>query len=248
MSNWDAMSIQIVWFAADARHADAATIYNSILGVTPDSFQKNKTPTPAAPLLSSASGTLDNLAYELTVQVGRVDLHARPVTDVGVDEFETISEPEKVINDLASRAAKTGTGLRGVNRLALVTLLVSPAASHVEANQHSAALFGVELPRHDVSDLMFQINLRKPVDGVANLTMNRLLKFGVAAFQAVTVELGSQTVVPHSVQTFAASLTIDVNTVPRLNPLSEAEQATVWTTLAKEAIALRANGSLGGLW
>ncbi len=160
-----------------------------------------------------------------------------------------IAGTDKVITELSRRAAVIGEGLRGVTRLALVTTLIAPAANHLEANEKVAEQIGVKLPRHDVTDLMFQLNLRKPIVGFTDTAMNRLVKFGVAGFQSITVEIGPQAVVtPHTVQNYAASLSIDTNTVPRLTPFSSEEQKMIWSSLAAETNKLRADGSLGGLW
>lgn len=248
MSNWDAMSIQMVWFASDARRANAAKLYSTFVGTDPDSFQSSKVPTPPIPNLSAASGNVGDRTYSVTVQPSRVDLVVQRANDVGSDLPDLLSNPDQIILELASKAALIGAELSSVSRLALVTTLYRPTDSHAAANEIVAGMVGLELPRSDVTDLAFQVNARVPLDSTSGVVVNRFLKFGVAAFHSVTFDFANQAIANRNVETFGANLVVDVNIVPHFQPLTPELQSQIWTKLADETAVVRSTGTLGSLW
>jgi len=239
----------MVWFAGDARRSSAADLYSAFTGQEPDSFQSNKVPSGPIPVLSGASGLIDDLAYSVAVQTSRVDLVVQGKNDEAADSPVLITSPDKLIEKmLRPQVLSIGSQLTSINRLALVTTLCQPVDSHAAANELVADLVDVKLPRFDVTDLAFQVNARVPMDGPSGVQVNRFLKFGVMAFHTVTLELGSQVLSPQEAQKFSASLAIDVNIVPHFQPLQPSLQAEVWDKLVEETIRLRSIGKLDGLW
>ncbi|RWH18168.1 MAG: hypothetical protein EOQ75_21950 [Mesorhizobium sp.] len=248
MGNWDAVSIQMVWFASDARRADAAKLYSAFTGSTPDTSQTSKVPVPPTMHLSAASGAVADLNTAITVQPGRIDVVLQQVDD-GSDGPVLLQHTDRVIQEMAKKANIVGRELSSVTRLALVTNLFQQADNIGAANEAAASLFGLKLPDYNVTDLAFQVNSRSPLDANSGgILVNRFLKFGVASFQSVTIDVGNQAVSPRNVEAVGANLTLDINIVPSFIPLSEDVQDQVWDKLVAETLKLREIGSVEGLW
>jgi hypothetical protein len=248
LGNWDALTIQMVWFAGDARRANAAKLYAAFVGTEPDSFQSNKAPTPPVLHLSAASGNFNGRTIAVTVQPSRVDIVVQRTGDSNSDRPDLLENSGQIVLELVKKAKAIGEELNSVTRLALVSTLIRPTDNHAEANETMAGLVGLKLPQYDVTDLAFQINSRVPLDETSGILVNRYLKFGVATFQSVTVDFGNQVVSPRNVESFGASLALDVNILPSFTPLSEEMQSKVWKKLADETMKLRQVGTLDGLW
>ncbi|MCA0057124.1 hypothetical protein [Mesorhizobium sp. B261B1A] len=247
IGQWDALTIQMVWFTGDARRHSAATLFSQLLGIEPDAYQSNKSISAPVPFLSSASGVVDDLSYNLNVQPSRVDLLLQREAPPD-QQPATIADPEVRLGKLIAMSQSLSNLLTSVNRLALVTTLIQPAESHAAANKVAAEMIGIELPRYDVTEFSLQLNSRVPFDDGSKTQLNRFLKFGVVSFHSVFFEVGSPVMTPQSVQQFGASLSIDVNSVPVLEPLDPATQSDMWNALASETIRLREIGNLGGLF
>ncbi|AEH87808.1 hypothetical protein [Mesorhizobium opportunistum] len=249
MSNWDALTIQMVWFSGDARRSNAGQLFTAFTGAEPDSYQSNKAPGAPVPILSAAAGTVDGVSFNISVQTSRVDLVVQGRAEDTSDQPTLIESPEGIISGIfLPRAHLIGSQLSSINRLALVTTLCKPADTHVQANEIVAELIGMQLPRYDVTDFAFQVNARVPLDGPSGIAVNRFLKFGVMSFHTVTLDLGGQIVSPQEAQVYNASLAIDVNIVPHFQPIQADLQSDIWEKLASETLRIRNIGKLDGLW
>jgi len=249
MSNWDALSIQVAWFASDARRVDISALYNELFATSPDAIQNNKVPTPAAPFLSAASGQFGDLAVQLHVQSARIDLFVQPPPPTDPpDAPSSITDLEELVSNLTLYGEVVGAHLNSVNRLALVTTLFNLADSLPAANRGAAEAAGVALPGYEISDFSFQLNSRRAAPSQPQVQLNRLLKFGVLTFQTVLMDVALYGIAPTNRQSFASSLQIDVNTIPQLQPIPLDAQISAWSDLVAEMLALRENGTLKGLW
>lgn len=240
------MGVQFVWFASDARRLQAQDVFSSIFGREADSFQVNRNPTVAAPHLSAASGVFDGLACQLLVQASRIDLVVQAHSEEDEGRPPLIGDTTGVVERISQQVGVVSDQLHEVNRLALVLNLIKPADSHRHANQLIAPKFDLSLRDFDVTDLSFQLNVRKKL--ASEITLNRLLKFGVASFQSLMIDATSQVISSGSVNNFGASLSVDVNTVPMFPPITPSAQHQLWQEIASEALSLRASGELKGLW
>ncbi|RWM19629.1 MAG: hypothetical protein EOR72_00040 [Mesorhizobium sp.] len=246
IGDWDVLNIQMAWFSADARRHSAADLYTKFVGEGPDAFQSNKNLAQPAPFLSSASGIYDGLSYNFIVQASRVDLQVQQEQNPEINTAP-IKDPVGVIKMLTETAGIIANTLNSINRLALVTTVFHPTDNQPAANEIAAQLMGIKLKSNDVTDFAMQLNSRMPLD-VGPTQMNRFLKIGVLSFQTVVFDVAQGIAMPQNVQEYAATVAIDVNTVPVLQPLTADLQSTIWGALASETLRLRAVGDLNGLW
>ena len=237
------MSIQLVWFTAEARKKDATTVYELVTGVEPDTTQSNKSPSPNNPQLSLASGVVGYLNYTATVQLGRIDLVVQAVSQTGNPEL--IDNTEDVISKIVTTAATAGDLLPAVNRLALVVQLAQLSDDHSSATKVVDEAIGSVLPFDNAQDLNFQVSRRRKIPTVRPVSINRLLRFSVMTYGQFNIMNGLAE--PILLSSFASHLMIDVNTTPTTVAFSPIEQSEIWQHLLGESLRLRADGTISGL-
>lgn len=240
MSNWNANSIQIVWFTADARHLKAGEMFQLITGEEAETTQNNKAPTPFNPNLSVASGVIADKMCSVTVQVGRVDFTLQaPNVSIEAGSFE---DTRLELTWMADVGKRMGSQFAGLSRLALVTNLVNPRGSHAEATQEVNSILGNPVKFDDSSDLLFQVNRRSNPFGSGGVALNRFLRFAVMGQKEISLTDNIATA-----ESFASSLMIDLNTVPTATPLSSVMQERIWDVLLTTTFKIREDGTLKAL-
>jgi hypothetical protein len=248
MGNWPAQSIQLVWFTPSSRKNRAAELFAELLEQECDSSQENKSPNPANPSFSTATGRAGTLVFDVTSSPGRIDYFVRPFElDPTSLELPTIADVVEQINKVSQRATAVSQSISDVNRVALIVNLIKKTETIAEANAAVAAAFGGLAGIPVASDLVLQLNARRKFKTVDDLQMNRLLRFSAAGFQRMAIAAGGSQPLPLSEEIFAASEMIDVNTVPGIRIFTNPELVTIWGELRDEALRLRAANGVEGL-
>ncbi|MFO1104635.1 MAG: hypothetical protein U1E34_00940 [Amaricoccus sp.] len=246
MSDWNAASVQVVWFSADAHGLDASDLFATMAGAPAISTNHNSAPTPANPRFSSASGELNGVAFEIGVQFGRIDFVVqRPASD-GQIVPELFADTPALLTDTIVKVKRLTGTVPSVNRLALVLQLGNFAGSHPKCTQLVNQSIGNAVDYEGISDLMLQVNRRFKATDTTELEMNRLLRFSVLQIQQVFLDAARATMAGTQ-ELFMASFMVDLNTVPTTRAIDVAEQNRIWDTLAAEALRLRDVGSIEGL-
>lgn len=233
MSDWNAASLQMVWFSAEAHGLDASDLFAKMAGVPATSTNRNSAPSAANPRFSSASGELDGVAFEIGVQFGRVDLVVqRPVSEgqIGPDLF---TDTPGLLDDVSAKAKRLTGVVPNINRLALVLQLGNFAGSHPKCTQLVNQSIGTAIDFDGISDLMLQVNRKFKAPEATALEMNRLLRFAVLQIQQVFMDAARATMASTQ-EVFMASFMVDLNTAPTTRVIDVAEQDKIWDTLARK--------------
>ncbi|MDR3497261.1 MAG: hypothetical protein P4L82_21915 [Ancalomicrobiaceae bacterium] len=251
MSLKPSQAIQVVWFLTANDDIKADRVFELMFEGEPENVQKNRTPNPVNPFLSTASGTIDALKLDASVQVqvGRVDLVISP--HFAEDDFSAaqvvLFDTEKVLRILEAAYEQLGSTMKSAFRLAIVANTIDQADSYLEALQKACEIVGITQYGPDVSDFMFQLNRRKGFDG--NLTVNRLMRFSIVEIKNVTISLNA--IMPPTFVTYPSALTnafgvmttYDLNTVPDGQIIEPSKQTAVLKVLTSELLSLASIGS-----
>ena len=179
MSDWNAVSVQLVWFSAEAHGLDASDLFATMAEAAATSTNRNSSPSAANPRFSSASGEVEGVAFEIGVQFGRVDLVVqRPVAE-GKFGPELFANTPELLDDVTTKAKRLTGTVPSINRLALVLQLVNLAGSHPKCTQLVNQSIGNAVDLDGISDLMLQVNRKFKAPEATELDMNRLLRFAV---------------------------------------------------------------------
>lgn len=213
---WQANAVQLAIFCQTIDGVEAQELFKTGLGREPDSTQRNRTISPANPFLSVAAGLSGAVNHTVQVQTGHIDVHVAPIppAEIDLDNPAPLFNVEPVLAELVEFVRRVAGQLPAVVRVALVGTLMSRVDDYQTAAGVVGSMLGADVNRPDISDLMFQINRRKPMGH--GQSMNRLIRLNVAEIQAVTVQQGLQAngvVAMIPIQTMA-SLQLDFNTVP----------------------------------
>lgn len=246
MSDWNAVSVQVVWFSAEAHGLDANDLFATMTGAPATSTNRNSSPTPTNPRFSSALGEADGVAFEIGVQFGRVDLVVQRPASEGQFGPELFKNTPELLDDVATKTKRLTGTVPNVNRLALVLQLGNFAGSHPKCTQLVNQSIGNAIDFEGISDLMLQVNRKFKAPAATELEMNRLLRFAVLQIQQVFMD-AARAALAGTQEVFLASFMVDLNTVPTTRVIDVAEQDRIWDTLAAEALRLRDVGSIEGL-
>lgn len=241
-STWEAGSIQVVWFGSPASETVASTFLEQLFKVEVLSTQSARI--PAGGMTSSAAGIANDLQVQVTVQPGRVDLFVRPQANGELSATFVVKDTDAALTWLLARLAE-GPAIEPANRLAMVVTLHRKAAGPVQAAAIVNELIGgvVEFP--DATDLVFQVNRRRPLSFNDNVLMNRLVRLSTEAIQEV--QITGNAMVPAATEISIATQMIDLNIVPTRREFSAKEQAAIWPEFAAEAMRARESGVLAAL-
>lgn len=246
MTKWYAQSIMYVWFLNSVQEIKASSLYEQITGHEPDNTQRNKMPNPANPFTGTASGVVGNSNFTLQIQPGRMDFIIAPVNSNAEQDPFAFLEIEETVETCTRRIVQQNVAVDNTIRLALVVNAATRVDSVEEGNAVIKALAGYEPGVDDLLDLIIQVNKRS--EGVSGIQFNRVLRYGVQTFQDFVLQFGPVgNVIPISRQQNAATITIDINTVPTNVPIAIGDQTAIFSALSAEALRLSGNPSIQGL-
>jgi hypothetical protein len=248
MAIWGSQAIHFVWFLAGSNDVKTDQIFQLLTGEEPDNIQRNKTPNPVNPFLSSASGHVPGIVLTVQLQPGRLDaIFTAPEDDIGDEDGVPLLDTEAVFDLFVGKAEAISTSLGGSLRLAVVANLVKPSVDESAACASFLEAIGYDLGVSDARDLLFQVNRRKALEAT-NVEMNRIMRFGVSAFQKFVFQLelqtpGTGTSLPISKQNFGMVLTLDFNTVPTGQVIESERCAPIFKEILEELKRVALNGS-----
>ena len=160
-------------------------------------------------------GTFNGQLLLLSAHAMRIDLrHSTKPTSAPTQEFSTLGPYEgarQVFCDLVLRGLSLETFPR-IQRLAFGAILTKP----VESLKSGYEALRVYLPAVEIStnssDLLYQINRRRPSGVIDSLALNRLSKWSVQTVQGVLMR-GDGKVVQTTTE-YSCRTELDVNSVP----------------------------------
>ena len=242
--SFKADNVQVVLFPypGTADNEDAMQLWTRVFGDTPDGFQK----AAASPILSSsASGERNGFQLSLTVQVGRIQLVIQaPAAAAQISPFSgppRMDNPEKPIRRAAELLKAFAKAIRP-SRVAIVTELGQTVDRGTQDSVLRKELEKLNLP-HGVTDLGFQLNLRRPFNAYPSLEMNRLLAWQSGEVGFLPNAPGVSFSGPIPTIPFVG-FKIDVNTPPNIL-LNQEEIDVIADELEEEALSLLAKGISG---
>lgn len=247
MKVWGSQSIQFVWFIASVDDARASVLYERLVREEPDSMQQNRVSVPGNPFLSVASGQVGESEYKFQIQPGRIDLLLSPKQDLESPQstmslLDTQLEIKRVLNFFSN----VNDGWPLSVRLSVVANLCEMQATEEKSTETFLNLTGIEMKGEDLSDLVLQVNRRKPFRDYP-LLMNRLMRFGTAVYQKFQIQtddaFGPNRAVPVSVQECATTLVLDFNSVPDGRVFEFGDQVSIFNELADELLRIASSRS-----
>ena len=236
----DAWGIQIVLlslFKENVEGLKAGPLYQLFTGTEADNLENNRTPSPIAPHLSIARGLIDETFYSVTVQQGRIDFQvARPDRPLSGPWAWKLAEGIKRATDARSKVLTLLRNIGATNRLAVNMTLLRNVTSAMEAAQFIAD--HIENPTlGDCTDILFQFNRAMPSGALANVRLNRLMRFATSALQELKFGLGSGGPQAMSMvsERHVATLMLDFNTVPSERVFTHEESGALLSELLADA-------------
>lgn len=248
MTAWNAQSILLIWFTHASNSVKASVVFESVFGHEAETTQTNRAPNPAAPFLSVAAGTEQGVQFQVMVLPGRVDISVASVPEAPDADTE-IADTAGLLSKLVDGAIAVSGTIADVYRQAIVLNLQQRASDLVVALASlEVNIDGVEFD--DALDVSVQINKRKAVETLPDVSMNRLMRVSTAVAQQISVTMGNGLPsVPVNVgeEVAFSVMAIDLNTVPTGRIFSPDEQSSIWKEFAQEALRLRSVGNLKAL-
>lgn len=247
---WDSHSIRAVWFTSGTVDVPVDELFRSFFGFEPEAVQRNRTPSPQNPFFAVASGPFQELICEIQWQPGRFEIILSENESIPQEDYPSF-KTEKGLEILTRGIERTFTILPDAFRLAVVTNLVLPVPDYETGRKELADLTSFNPDIGDTSDFMLQLNKRKLIS--EKLEVNRVLRWSVNALQNVQVTVnapfGGLPLPPSVVGTkFAASVLLDINTVPTFaKPIVGDEQLRILTEMVKETSRLASHRSVNSL-
>lgn len=105
-----------------------------------------------------------------------------------------------------------------LRRLAFGAELLKPVPSHEGGNEMLNGYLPSLTVDPDSSDLLYQINRRRPSGVVDGLQLNRLSKWSTQQVRSITVS--SDGAIAHGLEEFACRVELDINSVPSFDSLA----------------------------
>ena len=246
MALWGSQSIQFAWFLTSVEGVKADEIFQIVSSEEPEQMQRNRVPSPATPFLSLASGVVNGQNYAVQVQPGRVDIVVSPVPDPGEEFSLPMIGTEQTLTALLNRVDALAPKLANCIRLAAIANTVEQVPTYEAAARILLDSIGLELNLDGTSDLMFQVNRRK-LDGQF-APINRVLRYAVLSVQEMLFQVGgSPNIQPIRKERLAASLVLDINTIPDGTVLEVSSQKSIFVEIVGEILRLGADRSVHAL-
>ncbi len=237
MAAWGVQSLQAVWWGLKPPTVSAQDIYQTMIGSGPPAVQTN----PALGL-AAAIGTDGLSVFRIQVQQTRVDFFENSQSQGG-QTFPLFSDLKSTMQRFRQRLASASGIVGDAARLALVVNTSEEAASAEEATNLLVSKLGITLPFQDGSELIFQINRKRPLASMPGQEINLIMKWLVENVQQITISSGA----PIVQATVLKTLSVDVNTVPSTRVFTPAEQPAIFQEIFDEAERLSQVNALSAL-
>lgn len=226
--------LTLVWFPKPGEEVNAEQLFEGLVKAQPESLQRTRNPNPQNQVVAVASGETHGFAVVVEEKVGRIDLSFRQPSAVPTNEFPTIDLGGAI--QLASNWISEAASLPVSMRVSSIARVIRKSKSEEEASASFSKIVGIQLADANVSDLMFQVNRRKPFGPVQG---NWLVNTGVYTHQSVIFMPGQSGQAVSAVVTYGARIDLDFNTVPDGSPLNLDLQKEVFSAiLAAQANAV----------
>jgi hypothetical protein len=218
LSDWQTQMIRLTAFPSPATEISSQNWWAEIAGEPPES--KTSQPRINQQL---ESGPYKNGQLVLGVRSNRIDWQYAAVQNDTTKELiiPTLgSFPDSLLTftELMSKWFKLNS-MPSLMRLAFGAVLVHPVNDFSEGHEF---LQRYSLPKFNLegtSDFLYQISRQKASEtDVPDLTINRLSKWAMTVVQNIIVSfnVGELMTLPIDAQAFAATLELDINTVPNV--------------------------------
>lgn len=262
MPAWNPHGLTVVWFFDGGHSVDRETLFKALTNMAPQGQQMGQASPHGGGQVWTLTGQDGRYNYQTTFQANRVDFAVAPAPptippDVGMPLMDGSSAIADVINMATRGAAIIGES----NRLAFVGDFAQPTSSVAEANRELAAILNQPSITDDAIDLVFQMNIRKPIQSIPEMQMNRVVNWNavvvqtyvfnaqlppVGLFPGITTSMGSPGM--QLKESFAAGLRIDLNTHSiSARKFSSSEQEALFSELSEEMKRLNLANSPTGL-
>ncbi len=240
-------NIQFVLFKTDVAGERASTLYSKFVATEPDSTQTNRSPSPAAPHLTTASGVHAERFCNVQVMPGRVDFFVthpdRPQSGPWAWKLEEgITILEESAGSLAERVLPT---FGRTVRVAVIVTLLRNCPSQTEANATILERVGIEALA-GAMDIAVQFSRRSP-SVVKGFTLNRLLRFATSTSRELLVSADGMAQSFASHERHLATLQVDLNTVPTGVEIDRNTAETILLDMVGRARTIARNGTIRAL-
>lgn len=244
LSVWQLERLRLTMFPSPASGPLSQSSWEELLGRPPDTIELN--PRQSSFVARGAwEADAQSAAITLRATPTRIDWQAAPGLDRDFDGFPTFGSASACIPQFRDLMLSWLSRCPPIQRIAFGTVLLLPVASRQEGYDVLSAYLPFQLDLADSSDFQFQVNRRRVSLAVADIELNRLSKWSVAAFSEQTIEFSSEAPA-RTVTTgehMAARLELDINTVPSPSTeLSGDELASIFRELVELAVEIVQNG------
>ncbi len=217
ISDWQAESLRVTAFLPPIPQREGQNWWEELFEQLPEN--RSQKPRERAQI---DKGSFGAGKLVLDDQVNRVDWrylvdkeNSEPGEIPKLDSFTASVDP---FIDLILRWLQCAS-CPSINRLAFGAVLLLPVSDLHEGYRQLSSYLPFKIPTKNSSDFIYQINRsRNSVSGVADLRINRLSRWSMAAFYWVRNQLfvGQDSVMQRfpGIQELACHLTLDINTVP----------------------------------
>lgn len=248
-ASWNGQHIQLVWFVNDVDGIAAGDIFQRIWKTEADQIQQNRVLSTSSPFLSQASSRDAGLARQVQVQPGRIDvvLSAEVDGDSEDELFRSLFEMPDSLTALIDAVEEDYFLDREVFRLSVVATLLKPVDTYDDGRADFIKTLGYDFAIANATDLMFQINSRKIIDGVNINRVVQIATTGLQTFFAVFEQGGVPTPTTTAAIRYASRRHFDFNTVPEGKALDRGLQITILKLLSSELLRVATAGTLVSL-
>ena len=264
MPDWKSQALHVVWFVNGQINSKPEDLYQAAVGAAPLGSQMSQAAPPATGAIWNLNGQDTDYAYQLQVQLGRVDfvLTAKAPAAPPPNGVPLMPSFDQAFDRLITVGERVAAHLDGATRVAVVSEFQKPKPSLAEANGALSDVLGPGVVFPDATDVMFQLNRRKPIQSIAGAEMNRVIQWAVATIQTITFavpQAGGGMLLPglggpmptqgaQVKESFAASMRVDVNThATAPTSYSSAQQNQLIREFCAEIKRLAQNGGPGAL-
>ncbi|WP_155912082.1 hypothetical protein [Methylobacterium sp. 77] len=262
MPAWNPHGLTVVWFFDGVLSVDRETLFKALTNMVPQGQQMGQAPQPAGGQVWTLTGQDGRYNYQTTFQANRVDFAITPAPPaIPPDQGMPLMDGSSAIDHIINMAIRATSLIGESSRLAFVGDFAQPTSNVAEANHELATILNQPSITEDTVDLVFQMNIRRPMQSLRDMQMNRVLNWNTVVVQTYVfnAQLPAAGLFPGVAssmgapgmqikESFAAGLRIDLNTHSILaRKISAPEQDALFTELSEEMKKLNLANSPAGL-